>query len=198
MLRGMAGVDLEALGQVSVTTMAGDGVALSTLFSGKPCLLIFLRHFGCVACAEQVTQLSPRLRELDQLGVGVIFIGNGEKRYMEAFVQRHALSDKSVQVVSDVSLSSFRVAGLMRSWWSVFGPRALYGEMRARGQGHQFQGIEGDGLQQGGALLLDSKASVLLHYKNRATGDFVDPNAILGEALKFRARVGRSKGAVVA
>ncbi|HMR05721.1 MAG TPA: peroxiredoxin-like family protein [Polyangiaceae bacterium] len=193
----MTRVDFEALGRANVVTAAGQEIALASLFGTGPCLLAFLRHFGCVACSEQITRLSPRLRELAQLGVAVVCVGNGEKRYLDGFIERHALSDKHVHVVSDVERASFRAAGMLRSWWSVFGPRALYGELRGRGAGHQFRGIEGDALQQGGVVLLDADRQVALHYVGRATGDYADPNLVVGAALQLQARAALRKGSPV-
>jgi peroxiredoxin len=44
---------------VVVTLHTGETVELSSLCQDKPLALVFLRHFGCLFCREQISQLRP-------------------------------------------------------------------------------------------------------------------------------------------
>src|SRR5262249_29473814 len=120
----------------------------------RPCLLIFIRHFACVGCGEQVMDLSARLPELQRAGVRVVLIGNGDERYLAGFIERYALGDKRVEIVTDPSLGAFRAAGLLRSWWATYGARAIVDLARGMSKGFPHLPAEGDATQQGGALLV--------------------------------------------
>ena len=67
------------------------GSHLRELVAGRPAVLVFLRHFGCVACSEHITLLAPQLHELTRLGVAVVYIGNGTPNFIEGFVDRNAI-----------------------------------------------------------------------------------------------------------
>ncbi|HMR81233.1 MAG TPA: hypothetical protein PKD61_39245 [Polyangiaceae bacterium] len=51
--------------------------------------------------------------------------------------------------------------------------------------------------QQGGVVLLDADRQVALHYVGRATGDYADPNLVVGAALQLQARAALRKGSPV-
>src|SRR5262249_43613930 len=82
------------LADVEVEDAQRQRVRLGSFWQGQRCILIFVRHFGCVGCAEQITELSPRLHELERAGVRVIVIGSGDPKYIAGFVARHGLADK--------------------------------------------------------------------------------------------------------
>ena len=132
-------------------------IVLSTYWANQSAVLVFMRHFGCLCLSAQVTELAPRLFELHRLGLRTVFIGNGAPHFIDGFIERFGLNDKRVEIVTDPSLASFRAAGLLRSWWATYGPKGLWDTLQAAGSGHVNRRGEGDALQQGGTLLIDSK-----------------------------------------
>jgi peroxiredoxin len=164
----------------------GREARVGALLDGRPLLLVFLRHFGCIACAEQVHDMLPRLDELAALGVRVVLVGNGPPAHLGAFVERHDLADKRVEVLTDPSLAAFEEAGLARSAWATWGPRATLDFVRALGHGHRPRRTDGDLDQQGGAVLVDPSRRVAWLHRNRSLGDHANPSDIVDAALRLR------------
>jgi peroxiredoxin len=174
-----------AIADAVVTDVRGAEVRLSSLWSTGPCLLVFLRHFGCVGCAVQVTELAPRLHELTRAGVRVVLVGNGTTEQLAAFIDRHALRGAAIEIVTDRSLRAYRALGLVRSEWATMGPRALYELARAMGAGYPHRPIEGDRTQQGGAALVDARGVVRFIHRNRSICDHAAASDLVEAALRL-------------
>jgi AhpC/TSA antioxidant enzyme len=166
---------------------AGRPRPLGDSWAGGACLLSFLRHFGCTGCSEHVTELSPRLLELSALGVRTVFVGNGAPHFIEGFVERHALADKRVEVVTDPTLGAFRAAGLLRSAWATFGPRSIVDELRGLSRGLGFGGMKGDQLQQGGSLIVDASGVVAFYHRSESLGGHASAADLLDVAMRLAA-----------
>src|ERR1700689_3073948 len=121
----------------SLVTAGGEALSFDDLVAGRTTLVVFLRHFGCIGCAEQVHEILPRLGELEAIGVAVLLIGSGPPEHIDAFVDRNDLRDKHAVVVTDPSLAAFRAAGLRRLLWATYGPRAVVDFARALAHGHR-------------------------------------------------------------
>lgn len=160
----------KTLALCSVLDREGREIVLQSLWAAGPALLVFMRHFGCLCLSAQVTELSPRLFELHQLGVRTVFIGNGAPHFIDGFIERFGLADKRVEIVTDPSLASFRAAGFLHSWWATYGLRGLWDAIRAWGAGHVNHSGEGDALQQGGTLLVDANGRIAWYYRDASRG----------------------------
>ncbi len=180
------------LAEARVLKPDGTNVRLRDLWAGSPTLLVFLRHFGCMGCSQHVNELSPRLLELHRLGLRTIFVGNGEPRYLDGFIERHALQDKKVEIVTDPSLQAFTAMHLIRSWWATLGPRALFGFVKAFFAGHRQTWLMGDGSQQGGTLLVDGYGDVAYYYYNSNLGDRAPTVEVVDVAMRLLLRRGKS------
>jgi peroxiredoxin len=172
--------------EARVTRARGDSVPLGSFWERGPCLLLLLRHFGCVGCAEQVTEIAPRLPELARAGVRTVLVGNGTREQMAAFVERHALAGAAVEVTTDPSLAVYAALGLRRSAWATLGPRALVDIGRAMAAGHPHRPVEGDAIQQGGVLLVDGRGVVRFFHDNRSLGDHPSASDLVEAALRLR------------
>ncbi|MEM9693563.1 MAG: AhpC/TSA family protein [Myxococcota bacterium] len=184
-------VDLNSFLACAVTDDAGTQ-ALGAVVEddGALLLVVLLRHFGCVGCSEQVTLLSPRLHELDALGVTSVFVGHGEPRHLAAFVKRHRLDEKRVRVVTNPDLSLYRAANTCHSLWSALGPRGLWGEVQGTVRGFERLAVQGDVAQQGGAFLFARRPrpECLLAFRSANTGDHAEPDDIVQRAMRHRLR----------
>jgi hypothetical protein len=150
-------------------------------------VVVFLRHFACLACTEHVTLLAPRLHELTRLGLRVVYVGNGEPHFIEGFVQRNAIDLEVVEVVTDPSLAAHRALQLSRSFGSTFGPRALIGLGRALVSGFRQGSIEGDTYQQGGVLVIDREGRAAYLHRDRASGDHAPTSDVIAAAMRVAA-----------
>lgn len=187
-----------ALLDAEVQTADGEHVQLRTLFEPDPALVLFLRHYACVGCSRQVEELAPRVVELADLGVRVIFIGSGDAAQMGAFVERHALADKPIVMVTDPKLEAYAAADMQRSVWSALEPRALWFQLQAYGAGFRgHRGVQGDGSQQGGAVLLDGQARVVYARHARYTADNVDGSELVAAALAMQISTHEQRGGFV-
>ncbi len=158
------------LAQSIVLDREGRETVLESFWAERPALLLYLRHFGCLCLSAQITELAPRLDELERLGIRTVFISNGDPHFIDTFIERFLLADKPVDIVTDPSLASFRAAGMLRSWWAIFGPRGLWDGIRATADGHVNRFGEGDNLQQGGVVLVDPEGQVAWYYRNISMG----------------------------
>ena len=169
--------------ECQVIDSAGEAKSIGELTHQRTTLLLFMRHFGCIGCAEHVAELAPRFTELDQLGVRIVMIGCGSPRFIEPFIERQRLVGEPVDVFTDESLNAQRQAGLMYGRWGGFGPRGLFEQARAFVRGHVSGDVEGDAKQQAGALLVDAQGIVRLYHQSRSLGDHVDHVRLVDAAL---------------
>lgn len=172
---------------LAATLVARDGrrVSFAELVAAGPTLAVFIRHFGCIGCAEQVHVLLPRLGELEALGVRVALVGSGPPDHLDAFVERHDLADKPAEVLTDPTLVAFAAAGLRRSFWATWGPSAIVEFLRAFTHGHRPGPTDGDMLQQGGAVLVDG-GRVAWAHRNESLGGHAAPADVVDAALRLR------------
>ena len=176
------------LADAIVLARAGDGRPLGSYWEKQACVVVMLRHFGCIGCDVTVTELAPRLGELHAAGARTLLVGNGAPAAIDGFVERHGLGDKPVDVLTDPSLTAVRAAGLVRSAWSTFGPRAVVDYVRAMGAGFVPRKVAGDLLQQGGALVVDTGGRVVFRHVATSLADHADGSDLVDAALGLALR----------
>lgn len=152
-------VPSELLG-VEVLDAEGGAQTFQTVLGDVATLLVFLRHFGCTGCAQQLDVLVPHLSSLHELGLETVLLGSGEPHHLAAFLERQRLDGYPLRAFTDPQAGAHRAAGLSRSAWRVFGPSALAREVVVRGMGYTSGHKEGDVLQSGGVVLLRGRTVV--------------------------------------
>ena len=173
----------DRLSECAVVDAHGTSHVLGSLIEGSAALLLFIRHFGCIGCSENISLMAPRFAELKELGVRVLIIGCGAPNFIDGFKERHRLLFSPAEIFSDESLASQTAAGLMYSAWGGFGPKGLYEMARAFVSGNVSSDIQGDIKQQAGAILVDGAGVVRLYHRNGSLGDHVDPAQVVDAAL---------------
>jgi len=161
-------------------------VAIGDLWSERPCLVVFLRHFGCIGCAENVRGLAPRLPELERLGTRTVFIGCGAPLFIEPFRERHNLLHTPVELYSDVALRTYQAVGLAYGLWGGFRPRSLVEMGSAFLRGNQSQAIQGDKRQHAGAMLVDTTGVIRFFHRNESLGDHASVTEMVRAATALR------------
>jgi hypothetical protein len=172
----MADLVSRTLAEVVVHDTLGNQKALGELWRERPAVVVWVRHFGCIACRAHVAQLRPHLDAIRLVGELAI-IGNGSVDQARRFSE--LLDLRGTQVFSDEALVSYRLAGLRRGWWTVLRPAALTNQLRHRLRGERNKGIRGDLLQQGGTLVITPSGEVRFRHVSRAWGD----NATVDDVL---------------
>jgi peroxiredoxin len=175
------------LAEASVVDRAGTAHVLETIWHGHDVVLVFVRHFACIGCAEHVTALRTRLDELALLGVEVAIVGSGTPDQLAGFIEREDLARPHVQCFTDHTLASYRAAGLVRSRWGTFGPVALGQAARAYLHGHRNGKAQGDLHQQGGTLYITRGGTVALYHRAASLGDHAKLVDVVEIALAARA-----------
>ncbi len=160
---------------------------LGDLIRGKPAVLVFLRHFGCTGCSQQVDALVPHVARLEALGVCTVLIGNGAPRFIGGFVARQKLDGYPLVLVTDPSLRVYGLVGLDRSVWRTLGPVALAHEIAARARGYFSTDKEGDILQQGGVVVVDAEGVPQFAASARYAAQPVDPALVVEAAVRVAA-----------
>jgi hypothetical protein len=87
-------------------------------------------------------------------------------------------------VVTDPTLQAFEAAGLVRSLWSLAGPRAVAFKLRGLAAGHVQDRVEGDLRQQGGVLVVDREARVAYRWRDRSLGDHAPMGDVVDAAMR--------------
>ena len=154
------------------------------LLDNSTSVILFLRHFGCIGCSENVRSLAPRFAELDELGVNILLVGCGPAAFIDAFRERQGLLHHPVRLFTDTTLDIQKQAGLLYGLWGGFRPKALFEMVRAFTSGHTSHGIEGDIRQQAGALVVDQACTVLAYHKSESLGDHVQGADLVQTAMR--------------
>lgn len=176
------------LADATVLDRTGQRRRLGSCWESAPCVVVMLRHFGCIGCDRTVTELAPRLAELHAAGARTVLVGNGPPEALDAFVERHALGDAHVEVFTNPTLAVFRAAGLGRSAWATYGPRSMVDYVRGMGAGFLPRRVAGDVLQQGGALVVDAGGRVVFHHVAKSLGDHADASDLVDAVLELALR----------
>ena len=172
----------ESILQSTVITESGEGVAFSSLLEDLT-LCIFLRHWGCAECNLLLHTLTPRLSELVELHVKILFVGLGSAEGISEFRSKHRLKKNRVIIVTDPTLSIHKKIGLKRGLWQVQGPKGYFNRLKLQLQGFSNQTGDGDNLQQGGAMLFDENLSILWQHHNNHFGDILNTNELMNAVL---------------
>src|SRR5438876_11902175 len=109
-----------------------------------------------------------RLPEIENLGVGVVLLGNGPPAALAAFARSMNLAGRRVTAVTDPSLTSYRIAGLLRPRRHRL--RAVIEVLQALGAGYRHRRRAGDAMQLGGAFLVDDAGFVVYHHRSLSPG----------------------------
>jgi peroxiredoxin len=161
--------------------------ALETLIREQPAIIVFLRHFGCTGCSQQVDFFVPHLPRLDALGVRTVLVGNGAPQFIGGFVARHKLDGYPLVLVTDPTLRVYQLAGFDRSLWRTLGPVALAHELAARARGYFSTQKEGDILQQGGVAVMDSAGIVRFAAASEYAAKPIDAALVVEAAVRVAA-----------
>lgn len=144
--------------QVQVTLSDGKSVSLAELYAEKPLVLVFLRHFGCTFCREQVARL--RLHK----DLNVAFVTMGTVPQSEDFKQK---MHSEHTFIADPDRALYQAFGLGRGEGKQMFNRKTW----ARGFGAVLRGHwvglpVGDPWQMPGVFLIETDGEVSWQYRS--------------------------------
>jgi peroxiredoxin len=153
----------------------------------SPAVLVFVRHFACPSCSSTAHAFAGRAAEIGALGARLVVIGNGSAVALAGFLERVGFPSTCI-AVTDPSLRAHALAGMVRSKWATFRPRAALRSIGLYLNGHyaKRRADDGDLDQQGGVLVFGAEG-LSFEHRNHFVGDDVDPNDVIGALLRERA-----------
>src|SRR5689334_22202216 len=110
-------MDLAALSDTTLPDQNGTPHRLGDLWSDKPVVVVFLRHFGCHNCRDHAMQLRDRYDELQAQGIELVAIGTGDQRYAAAFVRDEKIP--FLVLVDDRAEAAHAASVNVASWYRL-------------------------------------------------------------------------------
>lgn len=147
---------------------------LWTMSFEKKCLMIFLRHFGCLFCKNMLDNIASKQDFLKQRGYQIILVHQSDplvsKEFFKgfAFKQYFEISDPYRKCYKAFNINSARPIDL-------FNPKVIYGAWNSYRQGYKMSKIEGNVWQMPGLLIL-SEGQILKKYEFTHIGEI--PNIL--------------------
>jgi hypothetical protein len=160
-------------GSRAIDSIRSDhGQTLSELSQGRPILVTFLRHSGCVFYREAVADLMQLRAQLVEKGVRIALVQMGP-------VTDHATcsllgATPDISRFSDPDCRLYREFGLKRGTAKqLFGPAVWWPGFKAILRGHGIGKLDGDGCQLGGTFLIRD-GQIVAAYRCHTSADHAD------------------------
>lgn len=145
-------------------------MSLSDLWAQGPLVLVFLRHFGCTFCREQVSLLRRDYSKFRALGVQVACVAQGDAKTGKAFSIFFDLPFPLLLCGDDLTV--FHAYGLERGTaGQLFGWRSWIHGLSATLRGHLVGRLVGDGFQMPGAFVIDAQGTLRFTHRHQDAAD---------------------------
>ncbi len=170
-------VNIEILGNCIVTGPTGQQIKVEQLWHSQTAVIVFLRHFGCIACRSHALQVWAARDQFMATGAKIVFIGNGQHTYIEKF--REDLGLTGALILTDPSLLSFQAAGFRHGFFALVQPKSVINlvKLAIAGEKNQPANSEtGTNWQLGGIVVVKPGGKVTYHYISEALGDYPPAN----------------------
>jgi peroxiredoxin len=149
---------------------SGESVGLETLYQDRPLALVFMRHYGCVFCREQLASLREFKDE------NIVLVGMGDQKETAEFRRRMEVPQK---MISDPTKTLFQQFGLRRASFGQFvNPRVVKRGISALRAGHREGLPNADPFQLAGVFILNQDGEVLFEHRSSDASD-----TLLGPAI---------------
>lgn len=148
----------------------GKPTFLADVLGGRPTLLCFLRHFGCLFCFEHASSVLEERQLLERGGAQLVFVGNGNPTHAREFMQEYSLSSG---VFTDPSRRLYSALEMHHGVSRTLNVQTARHARRAYNLGHRQRGVKGDPWQQGGNVAIAADGRVLGSERASVAGDIV-------------------------
>jgi peroxiredoxin len=164
--------DIASLGQVLILDENGIPTEVKSLWRESKVMLIFLRHFACIACRAHAAQIWEKREFYEKNNTKVVFIGNGAPQYIQAF--REDLKLGNAAIYTDPTLASFLFCGFKRGFLNVVSIASAANAIHLYKEGHRQTQLDaqGDHWQLGGVIIITPEAKVAFHFISESLGDY--------------------------
>lgn len=174
-------VKVETLAATVLLDDDGREVRVGDAWGQGPAVLVFLRHFGCIFCRENVVDFSPQEAALKKAGARLVFVGLGTPSMAKDFrEQMHVTAP--IWVDRDRTTYKLLEFKKERSVGALFRPALWKNVMRARLKGLTQTKAQGPQAQYGGVVVIGKAGDVKLAYASKLAGDFPPMTEVLRAA----------------
>ncbi len=147
------------------------GVPLAELATGRPLLLVFLRHLGCTFCREALDDVARLRATIERTGTRIAFVHMTADDAVRPLIEKARLAE--VSRVSDPEKHLYRAFGLVQgSAMQLFGPMTMFRGLPAL-LAHGIGLPAGDPLQMPGVFLVQDGA-ILKAFRHESIADRPD------------------------
>lgn len=151
-------------------TQAGE--SLLEVTGRAPTLILFLRHFGCTFCKENLSDAARLRPSLDAAGTQLAFVHLGTEAEAAEFMKTYGFQD--LPRVSDPEMRLYRAFMLRRfRWWQLFDVGTWIRGWQSLKSGNRQGKAVGDPLQLSGAFLV-SGGRILGSFRQNVASDRPD------------------------
>jgi peroxiredoxin len=167
----------------------GEPVRLGAVWADRPVVLALMRHFGCIFCKQQVSQLRTIVSAIHEAGAELVIVGSGSPQMASFFAEDY---DITTPVLTDPTRAVYGLLEVRRPHRLAFvDPRVFVSSLLALAQGHrQVFGAEselGDTTQLGGVFIVRPGGDVAWAHRSAFAGDHPSNDEVL---RALRAAVG--------
>lgn len=151
-------------------TQAGD--SLLEVTGRAPTLILFLRHFGCTFCKENLSDAARLWPSLERAGTQLAFVHLGTEAEAAEFMRAYGF--EGMPRVSDPEARLYRAFALHRiQWWQLLNVSTWNRGWRSLRSGNRQGKAVGDPLQLSGAFLV-SRGRILGSFRQKFVSDRPD------------------------
>ena len=154
----------------------GRQVRLGQLWTRRVAVLVFVRHFGCILCRQQIARIGPLIDRVKAMGVDLIVIGQGSIDEARAFRDGEQLT---VPLLTDPTRQSYRAMTMRRGLASLLTLATPGRVFKAWRSGFRQSRVAGDPLQQGGVVVIGPGGVEHFRFISRDAGDHPTSEQIL-------------------
>jgi peroxiredoxin len=159
---------LQDLASASGRDTEGRMVQLGDLWRERSVVLVFVRHFGCIFCRQQVAELKDIVGQIEARGAELVVVGNGRVEDARRFAREQGIG---FRLLTDPTGEAYRRAGMRHGLATVVGAGVLGRGLVAWARGFRQAEVLGDPLQQGGVLVIAAGGREVFRYVSRRAGD---------------------------
>ncbi len=158
----------------------GKPIFLTDVLGGRPTLLCFLRHFGCLFCFEHAKSVLDEKGALERGGAQLVFVGNGNPAHAREFMAEYALT---AGVFTDPSRRLYGALEMRHGVSRTLNVQTARHARRAYQSGHRQRGVKGDPWQQGGNVAVAADGTVLGVERASVAGDQIPVHTLIAALL---------------
>ena len=175
---------LSRLAATKVQELSGDWIEMGSLWSDRPAAIVWLRHYGCIFCREQATELRSIVDEAETMGTLAI-VSTGSVDHGRDFEKTHG---EGLRSLVDSERKTYQVLSFRRGGRSSLDPRTYLRGIQAATKGFMQGRTRGDAMQQGGVLVVAAGGQPVFFQRSEFAGDHARLEQILS-ALRDAAEI---------